>query len=145
MNRLFEAMLDGLVRRSRWQGSRLARWSPAENVVQKDGNLVILAELPGVKPEDVEITLEDNMLAISGKRQAERKEDGDGYHVGECRYGSFRRGMVCPPVSTRRRATRASETGSWWSPSRASRLRKSPSALRSQLTVWGGRRSRLRC
>ena len=96
MNRLFGSMFGGPARRSERQGDELARWTPAVDVVSGDGNLVIRAELPGVKPEDVEITLQDDVLTISGERKAEREEEGHGYYVRERRYGSFRRSMTLP-------------------------------------------------
>lgn len=94
MNRLFEDMFGGLARRSERQGNYLTGWSPAVDVVRKDGNLIIVVEPPGIKPEDMQIKLEDNVLTISGERKAEREENGDGYHVRARRYGSFRRSIT---------------------------------------------------
>ena len=58
--------------------------------------MVIRAELPGVKPEDVDITLERGVLTISGERKAEEERRGAGYFVRERRHGSFRRSMQLP-------------------------------------------------
>jgi HSP20 family protein len=65
-------------------------------VVTRDSDLVIRAELPGVKQEDVDITLENNVLTISGERKAEQEEERGGYHVRERRYGSFSRSLALP-------------------------------------------------
>jgi HSP20 family protein len=57
---------------------------------------VIRAELPGVKQEDVNITLQNGVLTISGEHKADQEEERGGYHVRERRYGSFRRSMSLP-------------------------------------------------
>ena len=74
----------------------LTEWAPVIDVVTKDGDLVIRAELPGVKQDDVEITLHNNVLTISGERKAEQEEERGGYHVRERRYGSFSRSLALP-------------------------------------------------
>lgn len=98
MNRMFDDMFGGLMRRSGSQqrAQQLTEWAPAIDVVTKDGDLVIRAELPGVKQEDVDITLQNNVLTISGERKAEQEEERGGYHVRERRYGSFSRSLALP-------------------------------------------------
>jgi HSP20 family protein len=98
MNRMFDDMLGGLTRRSGGQQQRaeLTEWAPAIDVVTKDGDLVIRAELPGVKQEDVDITLQNNVLTLSGERKAEQEEERGGYYVRERRYGSFSRSLTVP-------------------------------------------------
>ncbi len=66
------------------------------DVATKDGNLMIRAELPGVKQEDVHISLQDNLLTIPGERKAEAEEQRGGYYVRERRYGSFSRSLTLP-------------------------------------------------
>jgi HSP20 family protein len=65
-------------------------------VVTEDGDLVIKAELPGVKQEDVDITLQDNVLTVSGQRKTEQEEERGGYYVRERQYGSFSRSLTVP-------------------------------------------------
>ncbi|HZA45345.1 MAG TPA: Hsp20/alpha crystallin family protein [Rubrobacter sp.] len=72
------------------------RWAPALDVLQEDGDIVVRAELPGVKQEDVDITCHNGVLTISGVREAEEQKEGSGYYVRERRYGSFRRHMALP-------------------------------------------------
>ena len=98
MNRLFDEMFGGMARRSGGRrGEGMAdSWSPALDVLHEDGDVVVRAELPGVKPEDVDITLSRGVLTISGQRKAEQEQKGQGYYVRERRYGSFRRSMVLP-------------------------------------------------
>jgi HSP20 family protein len=72
-------------------------WTPAIDVVRDNGNLVVHAELPGIKPEEVKIEVEDDILTISGEHE-ERKEEKDKQYVRrERRYGSFSRSMALPP------------------------------------------------
>lgn len=71
-------------------------WTPAIDVVRDDGNLVIHAELPGIKPEEVKIDVEDDILTVSGEHE-ERKDEKDKHFVRrERRYGSFSRSMALP-------------------------------------------------
>src|ERR671916_3125599 len=78
MNRLFGGMSRraGIV-----QGAPVAGWVPAIDVIQEGGDLVIRAELPGTKPEDVNITLQDRILTISGTRKGAVEDDD--YYVQE--------------------------------------------------------------
>jgi HSP20 family protein len=99
MNRLFDEMFGGLSsRRSGGQqrGQGGAEWAPAIDVVQKDDDLVVRAELPGARPEDVEITVHQGVLTISGKREEQSEEERGGYLVRERRSGSFRRSLQLP-------------------------------------------------
>ena len=97
MNQVFDNMLGGLMRRSGGQQrSEVAEWAPAIDVVTENGDLVVKAELPGVKQEDVDITLQDNVLTVSGQRKAEHEEERGGYYVRERRYGSFSRSLTVP-------------------------------------------------
>jgi HSP20 family protein len=97
MNRVFDNMIGGLMRRSGGQQrAEVTEWAPAIDVVTEDGDLVIKAELPGVKQEDVDITLQDNVLTVRGERKAEQEEERGGYYVRERRYGSFSRSLTVP-------------------------------------------------
>jgi HSP20 family protein len=97
MNRLLEEMMGSPSRRSGRQQGAATEWAPAIDAVTKEGDLVIRAELPGVKHEDVDISLHDNVLTISGERRAEQEEEErGGYHIKERRYGTFRRSVALP-------------------------------------------------
>lgn len=95
MDRLFGEMLGGLSRR-RSQAEQLAEWAPTMDVLTQDGDLVVRAELPGVSQEDVDITLHNGLLTISGEHKVEEEKERGGYHVKERRSGSFRRSMQLP-------------------------------------------------
>jgi HSP20 family protein len=96
MNRMFEQMLGNVAPRGGRQLEGVTEWAPPIDVTTQNGNIVIRAELPGVKPEDVDITLQDNVLTISGERKAEQEEERGGYHIKERRYGSFSRSFTLP-------------------------------------------------
>jgi HSP20 family protein len=71
-------------------------WSPSVDVVRKEGELVLRADLPGIKPEDVKIELEDGVLTVSGEHREESEEKEERYVRRERRYGSFSRSMALP-------------------------------------------------
>lgn len=97
MNRMFDEMFGNLARATtRQQGEAPSRWAPALDVLQEDGDIVVRAELPGVRSEDVDVTFHNGVLTISGERKAEEQREGSGYYVRERRYGSFRRSMTLP-------------------------------------------------
>ncbi len=86
-DRMFEELTDGHER----------AWIPAVDVERENGNLVIRADVPGIKPEEVKIQIEDDILTVSGEHE-ERKEDKDKHFLRrERRYGSFSRSMALPP------------------------------------------------
>lgn len=96
VDRLFDEAFSGLSRRRRQEGRQIAEWAPVMDVLTRDGDLVIRAELPGVKREDVDIALQNGVLTISGEHRVDEEEERGGYHVRERRYGSFRRSMTLP-------------------------------------------------
>ena len=97
MNRMFDEMFGSFARTGgRQQGAQPMQWAPALDVLHEDGDVVVRAELPGVKQEDVEVTLHRGVLTISGKREAEERREGSGFYVRERRYGTFRRSMTLP-------------------------------------------------
>jgi HSP20 family protein len=96
MSRVFDEMFGSLGRSGRQQGDQLSQWAPALDVLQEDGDIVVRAELPGVKQEDVDVTFHNGVLTISGERKAEEQKEGSGYYIRERRHGSFRRSMTLP-------------------------------------------------
>lgn len=72
-------------------------WTPNTEVLAKGADLIIRAELAGVKPENIDITFMDSMLTISGNREhATGEEEEASYYVQERYYGFFRRSMALP-------------------------------------------------
>jgi len=73
-------------------------WSPNVDIFENKDQIVLEAELPGMKPEDVDISIENNVLTIHGERKFEKKDEGDNYHRIERSYGSFTRSFTLPPT-----------------------------------------------
>ena len=73
-----------------------ADWAPGCNISETDKEYRIGAELPGVKKDDVKVSLEDGMLSISGERREEKEEKGEKVHRREVAYGSFVRRFTMP-------------------------------------------------
>jgi HSP20 family protein len=71
-------------------------WLPPVDVRETDGEFIFTAELPGLAKEDVNITLEEKVLTISGERMLEGKEDNENYHRIERSYGKFSRSFSLP-------------------------------------------------
>ena len=85
-DRMFDDLIDG----------RERAWTPAIDVVRDNGNLVVRADVPGMKPEEVKIEVEDEILTVSGEHEEEREEKDRHYLRHERRYGSFRRSLALP-------------------------------------------------
>jgi HSP20 family protein len=71
-------------------------WIPAVDVRETDEEFVFTADLPGLAKDDVQITLEDKVLTISGERKFEGKEENQNYHRIERSYGTFSRSFTLP-------------------------------------------------
>lgn len=86
MDKMFAGSLHGAAR----------QWAPSIDVRQCDNNLVVSAELPGLKKDDVKVELTDDSLIIQGERKQEHKEDHEGFHRYERSYGHFYRAIPLP-------------------------------------------------
>jgi len=96
MERLFDEMVGrGLWRTSEERPLR-GSWVPAVNILERQDAMVITADLPGLKAEDVEVTVEDGILSIRGERKLEETAEGENYHRVERIYGVFERTFTLP-------------------------------------------------
>src|SRR5882672_36145 len=71
-------------------------WAPEVEIFERDGELVVRADLPGLKKEDVKVELTDEGLTIEGERRSEHEENGEGYYRSERNYGNFYRRLPLP-------------------------------------------------
>jgi HSP20 family protein len=76
--------------------SGLMGWSPPVTVMERDGSLVVRADVPGLNPEDVRVEIEEGRLTISGERMQESKKHESGFYRNERSYGAFRRVIRLP-------------------------------------------------
>src|SRR5688572_19513481 len=111
--------MANLTRRGGWDPfaswSELARWDPFRDfpmgrmfergyadfiptfeVKETKDALIIVADVPGVKQEDIDVSLQGNLLTVSGKREEEKKRDEENYHMEERSFGSFTRSFTLP-------------------------------------------------
>ncbi|MDK1032813.1 MAG: Hsp20/alpha crystallin family protein [Planctomycetia bacterium] len=81
-----------------WESQPLETWSwwPALDVAERDESIIVKAELPGLTRDDIDVSVEGNILIISGeKKELEEDKKEEFYHV-ERRYGTFRRTITLP-------------------------------------------------
>ena len=74
-------------------------WVPSVDIQEEDQRYVVQADLPGVAPEDIEVTLEDGVLAIQGSRSAASDEEKEGYRRVERVAGRFHRRFRLPETT----------------------------------------------
>src|SRR5436305_3621160 len=92
MDRMFSHAWD-----DREFGSReLGSWTPAVDVREREGNLIVNAELPGLNKEDVKVEVTNEGLVIQGERKREHEEERGGIHRSERSYGAFYRVIPLP-------------------------------------------------
>jgi HSP20 family protein len=72
------------------------RWIPAVDILEKDGNLMIRAELPGMNEKEIELKIEGQVLTLKGERKIEMEENKSNYHFRESHYGAFSRSFSLP-------------------------------------------------
>ena len=94
--RLFDDRFDRIIERA-FGRDRQAPWMPAMDVYETDEKVVVTVELPGIKAEDVEVSVEEATLTVSGTRGFTAEVTEESYHRIERRYGSFSRAVSLPP------------------------------------------------
>ncbi|RMG35276.1 MAG: Hsp20/alpha crystallin family protein [Gammaproteobacteria bacterium] len=93
-NREFSRMLPGFADDdSQVVGST---WAPAVDIKEEDDKFVIRADIPGVSPDDIDVSMEQGVLTIKGERKHEAEENKEGYHRIERAYGTFMRRFALP-------------------------------------------------
>ncbi len=71
-------------------------WFPTLDLTETKDDLVIKAEIPGIDPKDIDISLSDGILTIKGEKKQEREEKEEAYHLIERSYGAFARSLQLP-------------------------------------------------
>ena len=91
MERFFDSMI-GRYPRERSEGL----WAPAIDVEETNEAMVVRAELPGMKREEIKVTVADDTVTISGERRHEAEQKGKTFHRVERAFGTFQRTIVLP-------------------------------------------------
>ena len=71
-------------------------WNPRVDIMEKENEYLVRAELPGLTKDDVKITLQDNVLTVKGEKNEEVKEENKNFHLCERNYGKFMRSFRIP-------------------------------------------------
>ena len=77
-------------------GALAVEWNPRCDVTEAEDAIIVHAELPGVKPEDMEVTVRDSTLSVRGEKRGVRKEEAKGRSYSERFFGSFERLIPIP-------------------------------------------------
>ena len=93
MGRIFGDLLTS--HKTETQGENTS-WIPTVDISETENGFEIYAELPGVKENDVQVSVTENLLTIKGEKQQEEKTDNKNFHRVETRYGSFHRSFTLP-------------------------------------------------
>ena len=95
--RRIEENMDRFARGFRFSnGNASAGWAVPLDVVQDDDNMIVRASMPGMKPEDISVTIEDDVLSVSGETSEEHEEEKENYLMRERKIGKFRRSLRLP-------------------------------------------------
>lgn len=76
-----------------------AEWAPAVDIKEEVDKFVIHADIPGVKPEDIEVSMEAGVLTVKGEKESETKTEKEGYKRVERAFGSFYRRFSLPDTA----------------------------------------------
>ena len=87
-------------------------WAPLVDIKEEQDRFLVMADIPGVDPKDIEVHMENGILTIRGERHAEHKEDREGYKRIERAYGSFHRRFSLPESADPNGITAKSRNGS---------------------------------
>lgn len=95
LQREMDRLFDSFFGRARTEIAETG-WSPLVDLYETKDNLVVKAELPGVKPEEVEVSIVGDTLTLKGERKEEKEAREEGYYHRELTYGAFHRSLTLP-------------------------------------------------
>jgi HSP20 family protein len=96
MDRLFDTFLREPFGPIDWPQWGVGKWSPPIDVAEDEKELTVRAELPGIDPKDLDVSVVDNHLVLSGEKKESSETKEKGVYHSETRYGSFRRTLPLP-------------------------------------------------
>jgi len=107
-----DRQFDQLMGRANGQGSEQLQTNPLGlDVIESGDSFIVRAAIPGIDPKDVDITIEDDVLSISGEQRKEHEERGEQYVRRELHWGGFHRSLRLPPTLEVDKATANFENG----------------------------------
>ncbi|MFO0945522.1 MAG: Hsp20/alpha crystallin family protein [Planctomycetota bacterium] len=86
-------------------------WAPSLDVKETDDEIVVRAEIPGVDPKDLEITLSGDTLTLAGKKEEKTEKKEENFHHTECSFGEFRRTLRLPATVDTEKVTAEHNNG----------------------------------
>jgi HSP20 family protein len=102
VNRLFST---NLTRAFGDEGIGRGAWAPSVDIYENKDQIVLEAELPGMKQEDFDLSIENNVITLRGERKFEKTDETDNYHRVERSYGAFTRSFTLPQTVSAEGAT----------------------------------------
>jgi len=102
VNRLFST---NMTRSFGDEGLGRGAWAPSVDIYENKDQIVLEAELPGMKKEDFDLAIENNVITLRGERRFEKADDTDNYHRVERSYGQFTRSFTLPQTVSGEGAT----------------------------------------
>jgi len=93
MDRFWDSFLEGGLRKRTEEGGE---WFPSLDVAETKNELVVKAEVPGMDPKNIDISISDGVLTIKGEKKEEKEEKEADYHLVERSYGAFTRSIRLP-------------------------------------------------
>ena len=96
MRRDMDRFWNSFFERGTLRSEEGGEWLPSLDVAETKNEIVVKAEVPGLEPKDIDISLSDGLLTIKGEKKQEREEKEENYHLVERSYGSFARSIRLP-------------------------------------------------
>jgi HSP20 family protein len=96
IDRLFDTFVREPVSSFEWPFGGGRGWSPAVDIAETDEEVLVRAELPGMDPGEIDITVCGGQLVLSGEKRESTEQSGKGFYHTESRYGTFRRALPLP-------------------------------------------------
>jgi HSP20 family protein len=106
-----ETLFDRFFGEENGNGHALRAWTPRVDVEETEKEIVVKADVPGVDPKAVEISIENGVLTVRGEKKEEKEEKKKGYHRVERFSGSFYRAVTLPPGADADKVSATSANG----------------------------------
>jgi HSP20 family protein len=93
MDRLWDSFFE---ERPTRRVEEVREWLPSVDIAETEKDIVVRAEIPGIDPKDIDISLANDLLTIKGEKKQEKEEKEENYHLVERSYGAFTRSVRLP-------------------------------------------------